>query len=83
MARFEIINSRNSDFTNESSSEGKPSQLWGVIISEMTEIGGIWSFGVALSESKLITVVMPNDHAHLDRMKTHSEEIIGNLQSGV
>ena len=77
MKRFEVLNSRNSQTNDESLSAEAPNQLWGVVMSELTEYGSQWSFGVALNESLLTTVVIPNDHGYLEQLKLHSEQFIG------
>ena len=40
-------------------------------------MGNQWSFGVALNESSLITVVIPDDHNYLERLREMSEDFIG------
>lgn len=40
-------------------------------------MGNQWSFGVAINESSLITVVIPDDHNYLERLQEHSEDFIG------
>ena len=77
MNRFQIINSRNT--RTDSSEKFNPNQLWGVIISECTEIGSQLSFGVALNESTLTTVMVPEDHPYTDRLKSHFDDLIGKL----
>lgn len=87
MNRFEVLNSKNSNKLcqgcNDSCDDSKPckrglhSQLWGVVLSGLTQMGNQWSFGVALNESSLITVVIPDDHNYLERLREHSEEFIG------
>lgn len=77
MNRFQVINSRISN--SESSEQGSPNQLWGVIISECTEIGSQLSFGVALNESTLTTVMVPEDHPYTERLKSNFDDLIGNF----
>lgn len=86
MNRFEIINSKNSMKTCQESCDdscskpckrGLHSQLWGVVLSGVTQMGNQWSFGVAINESSLITVVIPDDHNYLERLQEHSEDFIG------
>ena len=77
---FTIMNSRNTHYSDESPAEGRAHQLWGVVVSELTPYGENMSFGVALNESTLTTVVIPDDHAHLERLKNHSEDLIGKFQ---
>ena len=84
--RFEIVNQKNSNkVCNDSCDDscGKPcksglqSQLWGIVLSGLTQMGNQWSFGVALNESSLITVVIPDDHNYLERLREMSEDFIG------
>lgn len=86
MSRFEIVNSNNSNLScahscDESCTKnckiGSHSQLWGVVLSELSEMGNQWSFGVALNESSLVTVVIPSDHIYLEKLKSISGEFIG------
>ena len=56
---------------------GSHNQLWGVVLSELTQMGDQYSFGVALNESSLITVVIPNDHNYLERLQLMRDQFIG------
>lgn len=85
MNSFALINAKNTNVQCDESCanpctkicNGMNGQLWGVVLSELTEMGSQWSFGVALNESLLVTVVIPDDHNYLDKLKAHSEEFIG------
>ena len=86
MNQFEIINSKNSpkgcdescdDACTKPCKMGSHNQLWGVVLSGLTQMGEQFSLGVALNESSLITVVIPNDHNYLERLQVHSDDLIG------
>ena len=79
MKRFELLNSKNKirDSSNGILNEGLHSQLWGVVLSAMSQMGSQWSFGVAVNESLLLNVVIPDDHPYLENLKTQSDQFIG------
>ena len=84
MKRFELINSQNKprDSSNGVINDGLHGQLWGVLLTPMTQMCNQWTFGVAVNESLLLNVVIPDDHPYLESLKSCSEEFIGRSPDG-
>ena len=71
---FDILTAKNKNNT------GIYHQLWGVQMSGLTQVGCQWSFGVAVNENFLVTVVLTDDHPFLSRLIESKEDCIGNYR---